>query len=97
MTVTILLEGTAKEGRMNDLKAWYREILPDTRNWDGCRHLEVLQNQDDPNNFVVREVWDSRGQYEQYFKWRQDTGIVDEYSKFLESGPTIRFLDDTDL
>ena len=47
MAVTVLLEIKAKPGVGGDVVATLKEILPDTRKYDGNIGVYVVQNQDD--------------------------------------------------
>jgi len=97
MSVTILLDLTAKPGSMEDLKNIFIEILPATRSYDGCEGLEVKINSDDANNLVIVERWQSRQHYEKYFAWRQETGLIDRLGPVLGAPPSVRFLEDTGI
>jgi quinol monooxygenase YgiN len=70
MSVTILLDLKAAPGAIDKLKQIFVEILPDTRAYDGCEGLDVHLNQDDGDNLVIVERWQSRPHYEKYFAWR---------------------------
>lgn len=97
MSVTVLLDLKAASGSIDDLKQLFVEILPDTRAYDGCHSLEVHLNQDDGDNLVIVERWESRPHYEKYFAWRQETGLIDRLGPLLGAPPSIRFLDDTGI
>ena len=97
MSVTVLLDLTAKPGLIEDLKNIFVEILPDTRSYDGCEGLDVKLNSDDANNLLLVERWQSRQQYEKYFAWRQETGLIDRLGPVLGAPPSVRFLEDTGI
>ena len=86
----------AKPGTGNDLLAKFKEILPDTRSYDGCLGLDTYQDQDDPDTLVLVQKWDSRQHYEKYFGWRQETGAFDELAAAVEGPPSIRYFNLTD-
>ena len=77
MSVTVLLDLQAAPGSIDKLKQLFVEVLPDTRAYNGCEGLNVHLNQDDGNNLVIVERWQSRPHYEKYFAWRQETGLID--------------------
>ncbi len=97
MSVTVLLDLNAKPGSMEAMKKLFVEILPDTRRYEGCEGLEVKINDDDPNNLVIVERWNSRPHYEKYFAWRQETGLLDRLGPLLGAPPSVRFLGDTGI
>ena len=96
MAVMVLLEAQAKEGTGDELLDTFRAILPDTRAWDGFLDLVVHQNQDDKDNLVLVEKWESKAAYESYLGWRQETGVFDQLVAALAAPPSIRHFDITD-
>ena len=60
MAVTVILEVKAKPGTGDNLVSVFRQILPDTRSYDGCISLELIQNQDDPDVLIAYECWETR-------------------------------------
>ena len=97
MSVTVLLDLKAAPGSIEKMKQLFVEVLPDTRAYDGCEGLDVHLNQDDANNLVIVERWQSRPHYEKYFAWRQETGFIDRLGPLLGAPPSIRYLDDTGI
>ncbi len=97
MSVTVLLDLQAAPGSIDKLKALFVEILPDTRAYDGCEGLDVHLNQDDGDNLVIVERWQSRSHYDKYFTWRQETGLIDRLGPLLGAPPSIRYLDETGI
>ena len=97
MSVTVLLDLKAAPGSIDKLKKVFVEILPDTRAFDGCEGLDVKLNQDDGENLVIIERWQSRPHYEKYFAWRQETGLLDRLGPLLGAPPSVRYLDETGI
>ena len=97
MSVTILVEFRVKPEKVDTLKKRFKEILPDTRAYDGCQELKVYNSQDDPTNIVLVEHWDSRPQYEKYLAWRTETGFLEELGAVLAGPPSIRYYDLVDV
>ena len=50
MTCQVILEFKAKKDAIEGIRSFLREILPDTRGYDGCVGLNITQNQDDPRS-----------------------------------------------
>ena len=96
MAVMVLLEAQAKEGTGAEVLATFKEILPDTRSRDGCLDLVVHQNQDDKDNLVLVEKWETKAAYESYLGWRQETGVFDQLVAALAAPPSIRYFEITD-
>ena len=52
MSVMVVLELQSSAENIEQLKSIFKEILPDTRKYDGCQSIEVFDNQDDANNLL---------------------------------------------
>lgn len=96
MAVMVLLEVQAKQGTGDGLVATFKQILPDTRKYDGFLDITVHQNQDDKDNLVLVEKWKSKADYESYLGWRQETGVLDQLIAACSAPPSIRYYDITD-
>ena len=55
MAITIFLEFTAKAGTGGDMLAALKEILPDTRSYDGCISNNVFQSRENPDTLLFTE------------------------------------------
>lgn len=97
MAVMVLLEINAIEGTGGDMLATLEAILPDTRARDGFLDVVVHQNQDDKDNLVLIEKWETRGHYESYLGWRQETGVLDQLVAACSTPPSIRYYEITDI
>lgn len=96
MATTIILEVTAKPGEGDNLVAFFKDVLPDTRSYDGCIRLDVYRGQDKPDTVTLVEKWETRSKYEAYLSWRQETGVLDALGGIVAGPPSIRFFDKTD-
>lgn len=96
MACTVILEVKANPGTGNDLLATFKEILPDTRGYDGCLGVDTYQNQDDADVIVLVEQWESKAHYETYLGWRQETGALESLGAAVAGPPSIRYFNATD-
>ena len=96
MAVRVLLEVRAKPGTGNELVAYLRTILPETRAYEGCLGADMLQNRDDADNLVLVETWETREQYEKYLAWRRGRGDSDRLKEGLAEPPDIRHFEVAD-
>ncbi len=96
MAVRVILEVQAKPGTGDEVVAFFRSILPETRAYEGCTSVDALQNSDDADNMVVVEVWDSHEQYEEYLAWQRERGTSDRLRQILAEPPSIRHFDVAD-
>jgi quinol monooxygenase YgiN len=93
MSVTVVLECRTAEDKTDEVIAFFRKVLPDTRAYDGFESLTVHRNSDDPTSLLIWETWASRPHYEKYFQWRTDTGALGTLMQMLDGEPSIRFFD----
>lgn len=93
MACQVILELRTKEDCADKARSWFKNVLPDTREFDGCIGLYLVKNQDDPLNFVIIEQWDTRAQYEKYLAWRTERGDIDALVDMIDGEPSIRFFD----
>ena len=93
MATTVMLEVKTKSGLGNEIVANLKEILPDTRSYDGCLSLNVYQNQDDADTVVIVSQWESKDKYETYLNWRMETGVFAKLTEALEGEPNLRYFD----
>jgi len=96
MSVLVLVEGPVKAEDIPKIKSYMAEILPDTREYDGCQGVEVYFNMEDHGNMILVEYWDSRAHHEKYVGWRTETGVMDKIGSMLSGQPSIRYFDRTD-
>ena len=94
MSVKVILEVQAKPECVDELKATFEAILPDTRSYTGCIEVKVLANQDDPENLILLEQWQTRADYEAYVAWRAEQGTLESLGELMASAPSIRYYDD---
>ena len=97
MAVTVLLELQAQGDKVDALLNTFKEILPDTRAYDGFVGIELVQNQDDPTNVILIERWQTRQHYEKYLAWRTETGALEALGAMLAGAPSIRYFDTKDV
>ena len=97
MSIVVLLEIQVKPEALDEMKAFIKKILPDTRAYDGCQGLDVYGNLDDTGNLVFYERWDSRQHYEKYLAWRTETEIVNQLGAMLAAPPSIRYFERLDV
>ena len=96
MPVIVVLELKAKPGTGDNVVPFFKQILPDTRSYDGCISVEFIQNQDDPDTLIAYERWETREHYEKYFEWRTQSGTLAPLAPLLEGPPSIRYFNITD-
>ena len=66
MACTVILELNVKSDSADDVAESFKSTFPDTRSYDGCIDVYATRNQDNPDNFLLVETWESREKYEKY-------------------------------
>jgi quinol monooxygenase YgiN len=96
MTVTVLLELEAKEGRGDELAAVVSGSLPETRAFAGSEGAELLRDLDAPDRLLVVERWRAREDQQAYSAWRTEQGSLTALAGLLGSRPSLRFCETLD-
>ena len=73
MSITVLLSMPVIPEHTEAIKAAFKAGLPETRAFDGCQSVEVLEDIDKPGSLLLIQRWDSREDYEKYNAWRAET------------------------
>ena len=60
-----------------------------TRNWNGCKSLEMFEARENPNKVVIWQDWESKETQESYIKHRHDDGTFDLLTPLMSSPPDI--------
>jgi quinol monooxygenase YgiN len=58
--VTLLVQLRAKQGQHLSLESEIRALIAPTRKEEGCLQYDFHRSLDDPNHFLLHEVWASR-------------------------------------
>ena len=96
MSIVTVLEISAREGKVEELKAILKQNLGDTRARPGCESVTVHQDQANANAIVLIEHWASRADDEAYRAWRAGPGAIDGLGSLVAGPPSIRYFDDVD-
>ncbi len=60
MTVNVFVEGQLKDGERDGFTEICREAFKVTRDFDGCKHIDLVYNTEDGNSWVFNETWESK-------------------------------------
>lgn len=96
MSVVVLLELLARDGQADALDAFLREMLPVTREADGCEGLTVARPQGGASAVSIIQTWQSRDHYLAYSRWRRQRGDLAPFAHLLETAPRVGFHDIVD-
>lgn len=85
MPVTVIAEFHAAPGKLDELTATLKTLLPETRAYDGCITLDSWLDEQ-RSTIVLTEQWDSFDHYDRYLAWRAETGVLAAAAGLLEGG-----------
>ena len=97
MSVFLIAEVKVKPETKEELKAFLKEISPDTRSFEGNLGLDVYFDVEETDVMVLVEKWESPEHYHKYHEWRVSTGAIDKLRTFLAGKPSRRFLEQADV
>ncbi|MGE0483121.1 MAG: putative quinol monooxygenase [Gammaproteobacteria bacterium] len=92
MACQVLLEFGIKDGCHDKLKQTFKEIVADTRDFEGCITLHMIRDRANPTRIIIVELWETQEHYEAYLKWRTERGDMDILGPMMED-PSWRFFD----
>ena len=95
-TTVVILDMKVKKEAVADLRAGLKEMLPDTRAYDGCQGVDIYEDLDTSGHLVFYERWDSKEHYQRYLNWRTETGAMEQLGKALDGEPSIKYFDRVD-
>ena len=95
MTVNVFVEGQLKDGEKDGFTEICREAFKVTRDFDGCKHIDLVYNTEDGNSWVFNETWESKDHYDKYLKFRTEDGTLEALTVLIEGDLIIRYFDQT--
>lgn len=96
MSVNILLTIPVQPEKLDEFLQLIREIAPDTRAYEGCIGFDIYIDQDNPGTVLFFEEWESKQHYENYGKWRQETGLLETLAPLLAGLPSPSYVEKFD-
>ena len=70
-----------------------KEKFKVTGTFDVFQKIDLTYNVENPNNWVLTEVGDSKEHYEKYLQFRQEDGTLDEVTSLCLDAPSVRIFD----
>jgi quinol monooxygenase YgiN len=96
MSLLVLLELQAADGKADEMIEVLSRSLVDTRARQGCESVTVHRDTDDPNRVLLVERWATREDDTAYREWRAGDGAVTEMVGLVGGRPSIRYYEDVD-
>ena len=96
MSTMVLIELKVKPESVDDMKALMKELLPDTRAYEGCQSVDFYDNTETKGSMVLYEIWDSKAHQERYLGWRTETGTLNRLLALVAAQPNFQYFDKVD-
>lgn len=96
MSVIVIFNISAKDESLEDLKKYLKEILPDTRSFEGCEGVQLYENKETTTKLTLHAKWTSEEAQKKYIAWRMETGDFDKLSSMLSEPPSMQYYDIVD-
>ncbi|MEJ8757147.1 antibiotic biosynthesis monooxygenase [Pontibacter sp. H259] len=87
----VILEAHIREEAVDEAKAFFLKVIPDTRIYDGCLHSNVFQHEKEPTTLLMVEDWETQEHHKKYLAWCTKTGKLRELIRFLSGPPSLRY------
>lgn len=89
MAVTSILALKFKPEALEDAKALLNSVLEQTRAFDGCLGVDVVQDVNDAGRLIAIERWESVEKDAAYRQWRAGEGAITELPPLLAEAPQL--------
>jgi quinol monooxygenase YgiN len=86
---TALLELRIKPDSVDEGLEVVHRILGETREFDGCLGVTVIQDSSDPAHLVAIEEWESLEKDAAYREWRAGDGAMPDLAALLAGPPSL--------
>ena len=87
MTVKVLAEFNCVDGNADEFIEICQNIFPVTREFDGCSHIDISADQEDPNRLIMTENWASKGHHLKCLEYRKNDGNLEKLVALLDFLP----------
>jgi quinol monooxygenase YgiN len=89
LATTAILELSLKPGSVDEGLAVVHRILGETRAFDGCLGVTVIQDAADPAHLIAVEEWESPEKDAAYREWRAGDGAMPDLGAVLAGAPSL--------
>jgi quinol monooxygenase YgiN len=86
---TAILELRLKPDAIDEGLDVIHRILGETRAFDGCLGVTVIQDNDDPGHLIAIEEWESLEKDSAYREWRAGDGAMTDLPGLLTGAPSL--------
>ena len=85
MAALVVKNFRAAEGKFDALGDFFRDVLGDTREFEGCLKVDVYADES-ASTYTLIEEWETLSADEKYVSWRTDRGDVSTWDGDLLEG-----------
>ena len=96
MSVIVIVNLDVKEESVDELKKYFKEILPDTRSFEGCQGVQLYESKESPTKMTIHAKWTSEDAQKKYMSWRIENGSLEKLMPMLSEHPNLEFYDIVD-
>jgi quinol monooxygenase YgiN len=89
MASTTILDMHFKPDVIDEAQELLKRVLDETRAFDGCLGVRVIQDKDDPAHLIAVEDWESLEKDGAYREWRAGAGAITELPGLLADAPSL--------
>lgn len=89
MPVTSILDLTFKPDELETAQALLARVLEETRAFDGCLGVDVVQDVNNPAHLIAIEQWESVEKDTAYRAWRAGEGAITDLPPLLADVPRL--------
>ena len=89
MPSTAILELRLKPDAVDEGAAVIHSVLEETRAFDGCLGVTVIEDASDPTHVVAIEEWESLEKDKAYREWRAGDGAATALAALLAGPPSL--------
>ena len=87
--ITVTVAWTIKPELADTFVETLRGMFPETRLHEGFRNIRLLRSDADPNQFLLIEEWDEAQNFQDYARFRTETGDTAGLLAMTASQPQI--------
>jgi quinol monooxygenase YgiN len=85
MAALVVKNFKAAEGKFEALGDFFKEVLGDTRAFNGCLKIDLYVDVSS-SSYTLVEEWETFSAHDNYVRWRTDQGDLEKTSDFLDGG-----------
>ncbi len=97
MSILVLGEVHVAPSRIAEFKDYFRDLLPDSRAYDGFEKVELYEDTEEEGSILFVEYWASRAHQERYIAWRIETGVMERLGAMFVGDTRVRYFRNTGL